>query len=130
MTQTGKISSFSIRLIIDQIFILGGSTITSISTQLTALREATMKSMLALTKAYDSLCTSIAVHKSEIRPIIDALINNERPDKYWSFFLGDVQENQLARPDDYNYFRNFTQSPFWISLLCTKFNILPPALVI
>ncbi|OAJ41162.1 hypothetical protein BDEG_24803 [Batrachochytrium dendrobatidis JEL423] len=45
-----------------------------------------------------------------------------------SYYLADVPENQLARPDDYNYSRNMIQSPFWVSLLFTKLSCAPPLL--
>ncbi|KAI8904746.1 armadillo-type protein [Gorgonomyces haynaldii] len=115
-----------LRVLVDNIVILGGTVIIPITSALTALREATSKSALTLIKAYDNLCIALAVHKPEMRALVDALCNTERADKFWSYYLEDVQENQLAKPDEYDYSRNYVQAPYWISLLCTKFNILPP----
>lgn len=117
---------YSLRILIEQIQTLGTGVIIPLHSTLTSLKESTYKNLLIQIKAYDSLSTALAVNKIELRAIIEPLLGVERTDVFWNFFLHDIQENQLARSDEYDYSRNYIVNPFWIALLGTKFNIIPP----
>lgn len=122
-------SNCSLRIIVEEIQRLGGGIISPLNNALIALKDASSKPLLGLIKAYDTLCITLAINKVELRTITEALVNVDRTDQYWNFFLHDVQENQLARSDEYDYSRNYIANPFWIALLCTKFNVQPPPTV-
>jgi hypothetical protein len=122
----GDSDATCVKTLIEQIQVLGAGMILPLNATLLALKEATNKSMLTQIKAYDNLCIALAINKIELRTITDALVAIERTDQFWNFFLNDVQENQLARSDEYDYSRNYIANPFWIALLCTKFNVRPP----
>ncbi|KAI8922787.1 armadillo-type protein [Entophlyctis helioformis] len=114
--------------VLDQIQHLGSQTISQIFVQLAGVRDALDGPIVSRVKAYDQLATALALHKTDHRPLVDAILLYERVDEFWRFFLDDVPENQLANPDDYNYSRNFVQNPFWVSILLTKFSCSPPPL--
>ncbi|KAL2913671.1 hypothetical protein HK105_206831 [Polyrhizophydium stewartii] len=118
------------QIVLDQIQHLGSTTLTQIISPLTQVADSLRGPINPRIKAYDQLATALALHKTEYRPLIDAMLLYERIDEFWNFYLSDVPENQLARPDDYNYSRNFVQSPFWISILLTKFSCTPPPLTL
>lgn len=60
---------------------------------------------------------------------IERELNDESlSDVYWTFFLHDVPDTQLAKPDDYSYDRNYVVSPTWVSLLYSKLRVAPPPL--
>jgi hypothetical protein len=119
----------SLTILIEQIQLLGAGFITPLNVTIQALKEVANKSILVKIKAYDNLCIALALNKVELKAVIDALIVVERTDQFWNFFLHDVQENQLARVNEYDYSRNYISNPFWIALFCTKFNVQPPPLV-
>ncbi|KAJ3090469.1 hypothetical protein HK102_003650 [Quaeritorhiza haematococci] len=60
-----------------------------------------------------------------LRDAMDAK-SPELVDVFWQFFLADVPDNHLVRPDEYNYSRNFIHAPFWVALLMTKLKVPPP----
>jgi len=60
--------------------------------------------------------------------LTNILFNEFVTDKFWEFFLKNCSDDQLIRPDEFNYSRFFIQTPFFITLLYSKFNIPPPAL--
>ncbi|KAJ3313925.1 hypothetical protein HDU76_002509 [Blyttiomyces sp. JEL0837] len=81
-------------------------------------------------RAFDDLANFIAKERVDFAELIDAITQESSVDEYWMFFLDDAPENQLVRPDDYNYNRNFIHAPFWISILLSKLNVNPPPLTI
>ncbi|KAJ3000336.1 hypothetical protein HDV02_006143 [Globomyces sp. JEL0801] len=105
---------------------MGGSFMTPILSQLNKIRDSVTSSPLNQMRVYDNLCTAMAINKIELRPLIDAMILPFRVDQFWDFFLSGIPENQLARPEDYNYKKVYIQMPIWISLFYTKFNVPPP----
>eukprot|EP00842_Homolaphlyctis_polyrhiza_P003152 jgi/Hompol1/3838/HPOL_003403-RA len=114
--------------VLDHIQRLGSTLLAQILAPLSQVRDAVKGTIINRIKAYDQLATALALHKTDYRPLIDAMLTYDRIDEFWAFFLMDVPENQLAHPDEYNYSRNFVQSPFWISTLLTKFACTPPPL--
>ncbi|KAJ1562765.1 hypothetical protein HK096_003735 [Nowakowskiella sp. JEL0078] len=96
---------------------------------LETLKSSLNKPYFFTIKAYDDLAFAIAKEKlGGLQDLVAAIALEENVDLFWEFFLSDVPENQLVRPDEYNYTRNFIHSPFWISLLLTKLNVHPPPL--
>ncbi|EGF80415.1 hypothetical protein BATDEDRAFT_24972 [Batrachochytrium dendrobatidis JAM81] len=114
--------------VISKIHQLGNQSLVQIQSQLNQMNESLQGTLQIKIRAYDQLATSLAIHKTDYRSLIDAMLLHERIDEFWQYYLADVPENQLARPDDYNYSRNMIQSPFWVSLLFTKLSCAPPLL--
>ncbi|KAI8809948.1 armadillo-type protein [Cladochytrium replicatum] len=81
-------------------------------------------------KCFSELASAIAKDRAgELRELVVAITLDENVDTFWQYFLGSVDENQLAKPDDYNYSKNFVHSPCWTAILLTKLGIHPPPLV-
>lgn len=104
---------------------MGGSSLNGLAGALQQVGDCVNKPILTRIKAYDALAVSLAMQKVELRPLVDALLVSDCTDAYWNFFHANVQENQLARVDIYESGINYIQTPFWVALLCTKFNIAP-----
>eukprot|EP00833_Pecoramyces_ruminatium_P009167 jgi/Orpsp1_1/1183199/evm.model.c7180000084240.1 len=81
-----------------------------------------------LIKAYDNLANAIHINQNNCKVLTTILFENYITDKFWDFFLENCPDDQLIRPDEFNYSRFFIQLPFFISLLYSKFSIPPPAL--
>ncbi|TPX45274.1 hypothetical protein SeMB42_g04067 [Synchytrium endobioticum] len=75
---------------------------------------------------YDQIASKLSVLRTDCAEFIAAITTDALVDTFWNFFLNDVPENQLVRPDDYSFTRNSVQTPFWISLLLTKLRASPP----
>ncbi|KND03924.1 uncharacterized protein SPPG_01373 [Spizellomyces punctatus DAOM BR117] len=111
----------------DYLFRLSDTHFGSIVTPLGAVRDAQGGPFPLLLKAYDELANVIARDRTEITELVDAITLDANVDEFWNFYLEDAPDNQLVRPDDYNYARNFVHTPFWISLLLTKLGVPPPS---
>jgi hypothetical protein len=122
----GDHNSDCLKCVIRQIKSVGSKYISVIAGPLEELSKPSNENLLTQIGNLDDLATAMAVNKLDLRLILDLVFQNEKTDYFWDYFLADVQENQLARPGDYDYSRNYTHSPFWIAILFTKFNILPP----
>ncbi|KAJ3309526.1 hypothetical protein HDV04_005966 [Boothiomyces sp. JEL0838] len=118
----------NVKWIIEKMTELGGSYLSPILLPLGKLRDSAGVSQLAQLRLYDQLSTAMAVNKVDLRALIDAIAAPAKVDKFWAFYLASVPDNQLARPDEYNYDLNNIHNPLWISLLYTKFSIPPPPL--
>ncbi|TPX30748.1 hypothetical protein SmJEL517_g05768 [Synchytrium microbalum] len=90
------------------------------------LPKASESGLRAVLKVYDDIANKICNVQTSCAPLVEVITADESVDRFWEFFLSDVPENQLVRPDDYSYTRNFVQAPFWISLLLCKFRLPPP----
>jgi hypothetical protein len=90
------------------------------------LKDSFSGSLSVRLRSMDNLANYMAKSKSELKELIAAIVDDKFVDEYWKFFLHDAPENQLVRPDEYNYVRNFIQGPFWIALLLTKLGVPPP----
>jgi small nuclear ribonucleoprotein (snRNP)-like protein len=95
-----------------------------------AIRDSLGGPLLLTLKAYDELANSILKDRNEMKDLVDAMIHETAVDEYWNFFLEDAPENQLVKPDDYSYTRNFVHGPFWIALLLVKLGVPPPPLMV
>lgn len=47
-------------------------------------------------------------------------------DRFWEFFNHGCPLHFLPRPDDYDFSKNFIQTPYWVALFGTKLEIPPP----
>lgn len=112
--------------LIDLITLIGGSSVNLILVPLGNLRDSVHLPKEKLMREYDQLCTTIATNKAELRASVEAACIPARIDTFWYFFLEGVAENQLARPEEYNYQKNLVHNPVWIALFCTKLNVPPP----
>ncbi|ORY35099.1 hypothetical protein LY90DRAFT_704931 [Neocallimastix californiae] len=81
-----------------------------------------------LIKAYDNLANAIHINQNNCKNITNILFDDYFTDKFWDFFLENCSDDQLVKPDEYNYSKFFIQTPFFISLLYSKFSVPPPAL--
>ncbi|KAJ3041918.1 hypothetical protein HDV00_008427 [Rhizophlyctis rosea] len=115
-----------IKKVISHLFQLSNTPFRSIVTPLGLVKDALSTSQMQVMKAYDDLANALARERIELKELIDATVVDANVDEFWNFYLHDVPENQLVRPDDYNYTRNFVHAPFWIALLLTKLTIPPP----
>ncbi|KAJ3339980.1 hypothetical protein HDU91_000920, partial [Kappamyces sp. JEL0680] len=113
-------------LLIEQITFLGQNSIAALLPTLNKLKSVRKLNELELVRAYDAFATALAANKQDFRGIIEAMAVPIRVDECWAFFLNGVPENQLVRPEEYDYLRNFIHSPIWISLVYTKFTVPPP----
>ena len=85
---------------------------------------------MAILKAYDELANCLARERIELKELIDAMVKDENVDEFWEFWLKDVPENQLVRPDEYSYVRNFVHAPFWVALCLTRLGVAPPPVAV
>lgn len=122
----GDSDANNVKSLVDLINVIGGTLFNSILVPLGNIRDAVSATKVELTRAYDQLCTAIANHESELRGAIDAAAQPTRIDVFWNFFLEKVPDNQLPRPEEYNFNKNFVHDPIWISLFCTKLSLPPP----
>jgi hypothetical protein len=122
----GDNDSKNVKSLVELINLMGGTLFNSISVSLGNIRDTVTTTKVELIRAYDQLCTAIAINKSELRGAIDAATLPARIDAFWDFFSEHVPDNQLARPEEYNFNKNFVHDPIWISLLCTKLSVPPP----
>ncbi|KAI9005894.1 armadillo-type protein [Gaertneriomyces semiglobifer] len=115
--------------VIDYIFGLSDKSFPHIATPLGNVKDAQGGPFPLLLRAYDELAYSICMarERTEVGDLIKSITMEDKVDEFWNFFLQDAPDNQLVRPDDYNYARNFVHTPFWISLLLTKLEVLPPS---
>ncbi|KAJ3213498.1 Jouberin [Dinochytrium kinnereticum] len=90
------------------------------------LKDTLTRSLPIIIKGYDDLANFIEKNKLDLQDLIDSITHDANIDEFWNFYLEDAPENQLVRPDDYGYVRNFIHMPFWISILLTKLNVPPP----
>ncbi|KAJ3269686.1 hypothetical protein HDV01_001114 [Terramyces sp. JEL0728] len=118
----------NVKCLIEKMTLLGGSYLSPILLPLGKLRDSVGVSPLQQMRLYDQLTTSMAVNKVDLRALIDAIASPARVDKFWGFYLASVPDNQLARPEEYNYDLNNIHNPLWVALLYTKFSIPPPPL--
>lgn len=94
------------------------------------LHEAILaKKMTRIIRLYDAAATYfVTTTEEELTPFLSTMQESRFSDSFWSFYLFDAPENELVRPDDYSYSRNFVQCPFWVSLLYCKMGVRPPPL--
>ncbi|KAJ3318939.1 hypothetical protein HDV06_006928 [Boothiomyces sp. JEL0866] len=118
----------NVKWIIEKMTELGGSYLSPILLPLGKIRDSVGVSPLAQMRLYDQLSTAMAVNKVDLRALIDAIAAPARVDKIWAFYLASVPDNQLARPEEYNFDLNNIHNPIWVALLYTKFSIPPPPL--
>jgi hypothetical protein len=78
---------------------------------------------------FDCLGELIWANKSVAKPLVDGLQQEIICDKMWNYFLLNVSDTTLVRPDEYNYNRNFVHAPIWTALLYTKIGAFPPIVV-
>ncbi|ORX86881.1 hypothetical protein BCR32DRAFT_289679 [Anaeromyces robustus] len=71
---------------------------------------------------------AIQINQNNYQDLINILFEDFMTDKFWEYFLENCSDGQLVKPDEFNYSRFFIQTPFFISILYSKFNIPPPAL--
>ncbi|KAI9106007.1 armadillo-type protein [Phlyctochytrium arcticum] len=116
------------RKVCEYLLQMSNSSFRSIITPLGAVKDALQSGPAQLLKAYDELANCILKERAELPELIAAVTMDATGDEFWGFFLEDAPENQLVRPDDYNYARNFVHAPFWVALLLTKLGAPPPAL--
>ena len=76
----------------------------------------------------------MASNRAEFEPLIQAIVKpapGKRVSAFvedeWNYFMIDGVDTQLSNPDSYPFSRIFVQAPFWIAILFTKLNILPPS---
>ena len=74
----------------------------------------------------DSMGEVFSTNKALLKPLIDGFQQDVSGDKMWWFFLLDVSDATLVRPDEYAYNRNFVHAPYWTAILFTKIGALPP----
>ncbi|KAI9362464.1 armadillo-type protein [Zopfochytrium polystomum] len=110
--------------------LINGTPFKSVLVPLGLVRDAVGSPLQAKIRAYDDLANFIFKERVELKDLVAALSQETTVDEFWNFFLKDAPENQLVRPDDYNYGRNFIHGPFWISLLLSKLSIAPPPLLV
>ncbi|KXS12168.1 ARM repeat-containing protein [Gonapodya prolifera JEL478] len=93
---------------------------------LNALASATISyTSNDLVRYFDELGNSFFTERSECRNLVDAIIDPNLGDAFWRFWMGDVQDNQLAHPDEYNFSKIFIHAPFWVPILFTKLGVPP-----
>ncbi|KAI8848354.1 armadillo-type protein [Chytridium lagenaria] len=105
---------------------LSGSKFESLVIPLGIFRDTLTGPLPGVIKGYDDLANFIEKNRSDLEELVDAITHEANVDEFWSFFLEDAPDNQLVRPDDYSYVRNFIHMPFWISILLTKLSVPPP----
>ena len=95
------------------------------------VKESLKAPQSTLLAEWDNLANLIAKFKgSESRSLVEILTDPKLIDPVWDYFAADSAENQLIRPDDYNFNVTFVHSPLWIALLMTKLSVPPPPLVV
>lgn len=98
---------------------------------LVALRNTLGGSSIFITiRAFDDLANFVQKDRTELRDLVNGISQDSTVDEFWEFFLGDAPDNQLVRPDDYNYGRNFIHNPYWIAIMLTKISVPPPPLLL
>ncbi|KAJ3055066.1 hypothetical protein HK097_011629 [Rhizophlyctis rosea] len=112
--------------VITHLFQLSTTPFRTIVTPLGLIKDALTSPQMVIMKAYDELANVLARERIELKELIDAMVKDENVDEFWDFWLRDVPENQLVRPDEYSYTRNFVQSPFWCALVLTRLGVAPP----
>ena len=117
-----------LNLILDYLLGSAGGSLSSIMPLLVKVKENVKQPSHLLIRDLDNLANGIMKCRGELKPVLDVLLNHEYTDEYWIFYATDTPENQLIRPDDYNYNHLFIHGPFWIALLLTKLHVPPPPL--
>ncbi|KAJ3338804.1 hypothetical protein HDU93_009026 [Gonapodya sp. JEL0774] len=56
-----------------------------------------------LVRYFDELCNSFFTEKNECRNLVEAITDPKFGDAFWRFWMADVQDSQLAHPDEYNF---------------------------
>ena len=92
------------------------------------MKEVVKRNGFDRLKVYETISNAIVLSKSDLRPIVEFCLQTARADEIWGYFLGGVPENQLARPEEYNYNRNHAHNPMWMALMYCKFALPPPPL--
>jgi hypothetical protein len=118
----------NVSIILDQLILIGSSALGSVTGYLGKLRSAPKNSSFDQLRIYDTLSAYLLTSKLELRNIIDIVFSHARVDEVWAFYLHRVPENQLVRPEEYNYNLNRIQNPMWPALLFSKFSVPPPPL--
>jgi hypothetical protein len=113
-------------ILVDQIILLGQNGISSLLPALLKFKNAPKLGELELVRTFDYLATLMIMNKHDYRLIIEAMSHSSRVDESWQFFIQGVPENQLVRPEEYDYLRIHVQNPIWFALFYTKFGIPPP----
>lgn len=96
---------------------------------LVKLKELSSLPKYTLLSNFEEIASVFVSSKSLLKPLIEAITAEVITDTFYSYYLGDVADNTLARPDEYSYSRNFVQAPFWISILYSKLAVCPPQIV-
>lgn len=117
-------------MLVQNIFdLLQNSSFSDLLDVVGAIKDAGNHSINKLLQLYDDLGTAIWINRVAVKPLIDALLQEPLCDKVWFFYLLNVSDTALARPDEYSYSRNFIHAPFWIAILYTKIGAVPPPAV-
>ncbi|KAJ3226007.1 hypothetical protein HK099_005713 [Clydaea vesicula] len=90
------------------------------------IRDGINEPLSKMVQLFDDLATAFINNKTGLKILIEGLLSETVSDKVWNFFLHDVTENSLVRPDEYGYTRNFIHAPFWTAILYTKLGAVPP----
>jgi hypothetical protein len=118
----------NVKELVDMLTTMGGAFFGPLSTQLGKLRDAQHLTSLGMMKLYDQLITALAVAKLEMKSLVETFSIPYRVDSFWQYFMHKVPENQLVRPEEYDYTRNYVHNPIFSALLFTKFSVPPPPL--
>ncbi|KAJ3101339.1 hypothetical protein HDU97_001433 [Phlyctochytrium planicorne] len=106
--------------------LLQGTKFTSLIVPLGIMRDCLEGTISSVIKGYDDLANFMEKNRNDLEDLIATVTHESNIDEFWFFFLEDAPENQLVRPDDYSYIRNFIHMPFWISILMVKLSVPPP----
>ncbi|KAI9141859.1 hypothetical protein BKA69DRAFT_1071625 [Paraphysoderma sedebokerense] len=77
-------------------------------------------------ECFGSIANALLRDREEYETLLRIMTSDDIVDAFWNFFLHDVPENFAMNPDEYNYSRASIHSPYWISILLTKFSVRPP----
>lgn len=121
--------NFSVIYVVEQIENMGLHSIGCLSNSLWALKNIKKLSYMDYARTLEALSSLMILNRIELRVVIDSMIHIDNVDKFWFFFLSQgkagVEGEEVGRPDEYDYGKNEIQSPLWISLIGSKFSIIP-----
>ncbi|RKO83110.1 hypothetical protein BDK51DRAFT_30371, partial [Blyttiomyces helicus] len=119
----------SAKCVLDRLVTLTQPIAPTLSPPLGLVKDSLHLPLPTLLKTYDELATALAAPipgSPSLATIVQAVGSEASADEFWNFFLADVPENQLVRPDDYPYWKNFVHAPFWVAIVLCKLGVLPP----
>jgi hypothetical protein len=100
------------------------------------------RNIFSVVKKFDQLATFMTENPATFEPLISLMkkippenglggrLNNDiyYIEHYWKHYIVESIDNQISNPDNYPFQKVFIQAPFWICLLMTKLDILPPVI--